>query len=72
MKSIILKIKGMHCGSCALDIDGTLEDDLKGIKSSTTSYAKQETKVEFDEKEVSLAQIIKTVQATGYEAMVSS
>ena len=40
-----LKIDGMHCTSCAMNIDFGLED-LEGIKSVKTRYAKQECEVE--------------------------
>ena len=42
MKKLVLKIKGMHCTSCAMNIDGELED-TKGVKEANTSYAKQKT-----------------------------
>jgi copper chaperone CopZ len=39
---------------------------VKGVKSSNTNYAKQETEVEFDE-EVKIDQIIKQIRESGYE-----
>lgn len=62
------KISGMHCSSCCLNIDGDLEDLLKGVKSSNTNYAKSETEVEFDEEKVSVEKIIKSIENTGYKA----
>lgn len=62
-----LKIDGMHCASCSLNIDFDLED-LDGVISSKTSYAKQETEVEFDEEKVDVELIVKTVLNTGYVA----
>jgi len=67
MKKCILKISGMHCTSCAMNIDFDLED-LKGIKSSSTNYAKSETEVEFDEEKISVEQIIKCIGKTGYKS----
>ncbi|HZQ30026.1 MAG TPA: heavy-metal-associated domain-containing protein [Patescibacteria group bacterium] len=64
------KIGGMHCTSCAMNIDGDLEDCLKGVKSSKTNYAKQETEVEFEEKEVKIEQILAQIKKTGYKASV--
>jgi len=63
-----LKITGMHCISCAMTIDGDLEDFVKGVKASNTNYAKAETEVEFDEKEVKVTQIIEQIKKTGYTA----
>lgn len=62
-----LKINGMHCVSCSLSIDFDLED-LPGIKSAKTNYAKAECEVEFEENQVSLDQILQTIQRTGYQA----
>lgn len=65
-----LKIDGMHCNSCAMTIDFDLED-LEGIKSSRTSYAKAETEVEFDPEKINEQDIIATVKKSGYTAVQS-
>lgn len=70
MKKITLKIKGMHCTSCAMNIDGDLEDLVDGVKSADTSYAKEKVEVEFDENKVKIDQIIKQITKTGYQAEV--
>jgi copper chaperone CopZ len=62
-----LKIEGMHCSSCAMSIDFDLED-LKGVKSANTNYAKQETDIEFDESSVNPEQICNQIKKTGYKA----
>lgn len=62
-----LKIEGMHCSACAMNIDLDLED-LDGVKEARTSYAKQETKIEFDEDKIGPNKIIETIQKTGYTA----
>ena len=67
MKKIILEIHGMHCSSCAMNIDFDLED-LKGIKEAKTNYAKQKCEVEFDENYLSQEDIIKQIKETGYAA----
>lgn len=61
------KIDGMHCTSCALSIDMDLED-LDGVKQSSTSYAKMETEVEFDEDKVNEEEIVKVIEKIGYKA----
>jgi Cu+-exporting ATPase len=70
MKKIILKITGMHCTSCAMNIDGELED-TEGIKQSNTNYAKQQTEVEFDEKKIDEKKILKIISSVGYTAIAS-
>lgn len=63
------KIIGMHCSSCAMTIDMDLED-LEGVKSSNTSYAKQETEIEFDSQKVSDTLVIENIKKSGYTAEV--
>jgi copper chaperone CopZ len=65
-----LKIKGMHCTACAMNIDFDLED--LGVKSVKTNYAKQETEVEFDEEQLKIQQVIEQIKITGYEANVEN
>lgn len=67
MKKTILNIEGMHCSSCAMNIDFDLED-LKGIKTAKTSYAKQKCEVEFDEDKITIDRVLKQVKETGYIA----
>ena len=62
-----LKIEGMHCNSCAMNIDFDLED-IQGVKKAQTNYAKEVTEVEFDEEKVQLPQIIEQIKVTGYKA----
>jgi copper chaperone CopZ len=61
----IFKISGMHCSSCAAMIDLDLED-LKGIISAKTDYAKSELNVEYDEKLVSENEIVASIKKSGY------
>ena len=64
----IFKIKGMHCASCASIIDLDLED-LKGIKSAKTNYAKSELSVEYDDKLISEKEIIASIKKSGYSVL---
>lgn len=61
------KITDMHCVSCSLSIDMDLED-LEGIKSAQTSYAKAECEIEFDEVKLTDEVIVQTIKKTGYTA----
>lgn len=64
---ITFTIDGMHCSACAMNIDFDLED-LKGVKSAKTNYAKQLTMVEFDEALIKAEDIIQTIKKAGYKA----
>lgn len=70
MKKILLDISGMHCTSCAMNIDGELEDTI-GIKESNTNYAKQKTTVEYDSEKISENKIIETIKKVGYSAKIA-
>ncbi len=68
MTKVRLRIEGMHCVGCAMTIDGALED-LPGVQSASTNYARQVVDVEYDEHVVSEAQLIAAVAAAGYTAI---
>ena len=51
-----------------MNIDLDLED-LPGVKTSQTNYAKQETRVEFDPTQVSETQIVSSITKTGYQVI---
>lgn len=72
MQKVKLKITGMHCTSCAMNIDGDLEDNVAGVKSSRTSYAKQICEVEYDESKTKVDNIINQINETGYQAKIIS
>ena len=62
-----LKVSGMHCVSCAANIDDALED-LEGVKKASTSYSRSRTKLEFDETKVDLGKVRSVLGDLGYEA----
>ncbi len=66
-QEITLKIIGMHCTACAMNIDGALED--AGVQEAKTSFAKQEVKIKFDSNKIDLEQIKKIIKNEGYEVM---
>jgi len=69
MKTTTFKINGMHCTSCALNIDFELED-IEGIIDSETHYAKQVLTVTFDPDKAKIEDMTKAIEALGYDAIV--
>lgn len=67
VKKLTFKILGMHCTSCAINIDMELED-TEGVLQSNTNYANQETEVKFDGDKIVDSEIINIIKKTGYEA----
>jgi Cu+-exporting ATPase len=66
MTKLVLKVKGMHCGSCSLLID-KLIGKQPGIASIKTNYGAEKTAIEFDEAKITLAKIDQLVNKLGYD-----
>jgi len=66
--TITLKLSGLHCNSCSLNIDSDLED-LPGVVSSITSYAKQESVITYDSKLVKSSQFKAVIKKLGYKVL---
>jgi len=60
-------IADMHCGNCAMAIDGAVED-LPGVVRCDASYAKGRAVVTYDPARVTPGQIVAAIRAAGYEA----
>lgn len=67
MKTVTFTISGMHCVSCAMNIDGELEDSGK-VVSASTQYAKSESTITFDPTITSIDEIISLIATLGYTA----
>lgn len=62
-----LIVKGMHCASCALDIEKKLSK-TKGVISANVNYASSKARVEFEDDKLSVDDLIGQVKKAGYEA----
>lgn len=71
IKKSVIKISGMHCNTCSLNIDWELEEE-EGVKEVNTSYAKQETRITYDDKLISSEKIIEVIKKTGYSVAPNS
>lgn len=65
---LVLKVKGMHCASCALLIDKLLSKQ-EGLISSNTNYGAQKIALEFDESKVTLEKIDEAINKLGYDVI---
>lgn len=61
-----LSIQGMHCSSCALNIDDELEE-VTGVFSSSTKYATATTVIRYDAAQVSLQELKQKISDLGYQ-----
>jgi P-type Cu+ transporter len=68
MTKLVLKVKGMHCASCAILIDKLLIKQA-GVSAVSTSYGAQKVALEFDETKITLEQIDGFVNKLGYDVV---
>lgn len=61
----VFRVLDMHCTNCAMTIEG-LEDDLPGVKSVRASYQRGTVEVEWDERQLTEAQIRDAIAGLGY------
>ncbi len=64
-KRIILSIQGMECPNCALRLE-SIEDRLAGVLRAEASYQKGSMTIEYNEAQVTEAQIQAEVARLGY------
>jgi len=62
-----LKISGMSCAACAARIDKKL-NKLNGIKKAVVNLATEKASVEYDSSVIKVSDIIKEIEALGYNA----
>lgn len=61
------RVQGMHCASCGMLIDETLED-LDGVRSSATSLRTGLAKVDLDPGRCSPDDVVAAIGEVGYTA----
>lgn len=64
---VTLKVGLMHCASCALNIETALKK-TPGIKSVNVSFPLERAKIAYDPEFISVQDIIKVIESTGYTA----
>ena len=70
MEKEIIKIKGMHCASCAVNVSNALKK--KGVKKADVSIATEKALVEYDSSAMSRDDILKTIRNAGYDVVEES
>jgi uncharacterized protein len=58
------QIKGMHCNSCAMNIENELKEKVNSIK---VSYSKEKAEIDFDENKISEKEIKESIKKLGYD-----
>ena len=68
MTAYTFAVTGMHCASCGMLIDETLED-LPGILKSQTSVKAGRTTVDANPDKISTKEIVTAIAEAGYAAV---
>lgn len=63
---LVIKVGGMHCSSCAVNIDLTLEE-VEGVVESKTNFAKSETHLTINPDHFSIENIVDSITKMGYK-----
>lgn len=63
-------ISGMHCDSCAKDIQETLADTA-GVERAEVIYADRQAIITYDDAVVQPQTLVKKIQDLGYEFTIS-
>lgn len=69
MRESEFHIKGMHCGSCAVDIKETLETTA-GVFRAEVTYGGKTANGAYDDAVVQEKTLIKKIQDLGYDATI--
>jgi P-type Cu+ transporter len=67
-KKAELKISGMHCATCAINIEESLSK-LNDVSNARVNFGTDTAHVEFDPAKVKLADLEKAVEDAGYEVV---
>ncbi|MBI5114973.1 heavy metal translocating P-type ATPase [Candidatus Poribacteria bacterium] len=62
---LVFRIDGMHCASCAGNIEGRLRS-APGIKSVAVNFASEKATIEYDPSKIDRARIFRIVRDLGY------
>ncbi len=71
MKEKIVSIKGMHCASCAINIETKLSKE-KSVKDIKVNYATEKATITYDEKLSSIEKLNSLVKEIGYELDINT
>ena len=64
-KKAEIKISGMHCASCALNVEKSLQE-LEGVKEAQVNFGTEKATVEYDPDKLELQKLEETVEKAGY------
>ena len=69
MKTQTLRVKGMHCASCASIIEKTFKK-TEGVESAEVNYGTESAKIAFDPSQTNLEDLSKKIENYGYSLIL--
>lgn len=66
MKTVTLKVEGMHCDGCASNVQSLLERQ-NGIRKAATFFQNKEVRVLYDPQALTEDQLVSIVERAGYQ-----
>jgi P-type Cu+ transporter len=67
-KKAEIKITGMHCASCALNIEKSLQS-MEGVEDAQVNFGTEKATVQYDPDKLKLNELEKTVENAGYDVI---
>ncbi|NYB52934.1 MAG: copper-translocating P-type ATPase [Methanobacteriaceae archaeon] len=67
-KKAELKISGMHCASCALNLEKSLKE-VEGVEDAQVNFGTEKATVNYNPEIIKLPELEKTVKDTGFEVV---
>lgn len=67
MKRIKVKVEGITCSGCALDIETVLKN-TEGISGADASYAAGAVNIDYDPEEINENQVMELIKKLGLKA----
>lgn len=67
VKQVVLPVEGMTCGGCAISVKAALKG-LKGVREAKVDVDKGEAVITYAEGEVTVDQMVRAINSTGFRA----
>ena len=64
-KKAEIKVSGMHCASCALNVEKSLKD-LEGVENAQVNIGTEKATVEYDPEKLKLTELENAIENAGY------
>lgn len=68
MSNEVINVEGMSCDHCKHSIEKAL-NELNGINHSEVSLANDNVEIDFDENQVTVDDLKRTIEAQGYDVL---